>query len=195
MFTAHYTIPFPPAAGGHVLPPDSSHLPSRWPPPWQESHTTGRECVTLCAVLFAPSVCRGGAGGFNKRGQRCVNSKQRHILLYSTTYCTFSRSALRLCPLSEPSFGRQVFKERFLRVLLVWKRRPVRFNLSPCIVVPLCHLALWSVPCVNPALLSLWSGTTIIKKKIKKRNLTHVVIECVNPSSPSNGHYSHHFNE
>lgn len=102
--------PFP-AAGGHVLPPASSHLPSRRPPPWQRSLTTERECVTLRAILFAPSACRGEHGGFSKGGQRCVNSKQRHILLCAATDGTFSGSALWLCPLNEPSFGRQVFDE------------------------------------------------------------------------------------
>lgn len=108
---SHHTTMFSfPAAGGQVLPSTSSHLPSCQLLPWQESHTTERVCNTVRYFSHLLSA-EESTGGFSKGGQICVNSKQRHILLYSATYCTLSGSALWLCPLSEPSFGWQVFDE------------------------------------------------------------------------------------
>lgn len=100
-------------------------LPLVSPAPTLARVSHNQECVTQHAVLFTPCVWSGDHRGFCKAGQRCVNSKQRRILLYSAIYCTRSGSALWPCPLREPTYWRQVFDEGYLFSSLVFRLKGV----------------------------------------------------------------------
>lgn len=93
-----------------LLSPHTSHPSTSLP--WQESRTAARVCNTVRGTFrtLCVHVSARRGGGLAKE-VRDVSTQNKDILLYSATYCTSSRNALWLCPLDEPSFGRQVFKE------------------------------------------------------------------------------------
>lgn len=115
-------------------------------PPLAMSLARPRECVTLCAIVFTPSMCGECTGDLAKEVRDVSTQNKEHILLYSATYSTFSGSVDALCPLNEPSYQRQVLDEGNYCTSQVGsfslKQWPMSFNLSPCIGGPLCHLTL-----------------------------------------------------
>ena len=111
---SQHTTAFPfPAAGGHVQPPASSHLPSWRPPPWRESRTAERERVCNTARdTFHTLRVQGRARGDLAKEVRDVWTENKDTF-YFTTPRTVHAGGERWdsAPWMNPHLGERFFDE------------------------------------------------------------------------------------